>query len=77
LAWVPPGHYGSLAGLARLAGDCGLDAAAPVTEGGGRGACQALLLGFGALAEPQIEARVARFAAALRDDQPRSAIGAD
>ena len=78
LAWIPPAHYGSAARLARLAGESGLEAATPVTDGsrnGGPGL--AVLLGFGCLSEPQIESRVAKFAASLRNGHARSAIGAD
>ncbi|HUN44305.1 MAG TPA: PLP-dependent aminotransferase family protein [Acetobacteraceae bacterium] len=79
LSWGPPGCVGPLGGLARLARQCGLEAASPVTEGSRNAgpAGQALLLGFGSAPEMQIGSRVAQFAAALRDGRAGNAIGAD
>jgi GntR family transcriptional regulator / MocR family aminotransferase len=78
LAWMPPVNAGSLVGLARLASHCGLEAAVPVTEGSRSGGpAYALLLGFGCLSEAQIDSRTAQFAAALRNGQASSAVGAD
>ena len=78
LAWMPPANAGSMIGLARLASHCGLEAAVPVTEGSRSGGpAHALLLGFGCLSEAQINSRTAQFAAALRNGQASSAVGAD
>jgi GntR family transcriptional regulator / MocR family aminotransferase len=77
LSWLPPASAGPAAMLARLAGGCGLEAAMAAGEGTPRAGPQAVLLGFGNLTEPQIEARMTRFAGALQAGRAGGAIGAD
>jgi GntR family transcriptional regulator/MocR family aminotransferase len=62
VSWFPPRRCGSAAGLATLARQCGLDAALVEGSHAAEQTGRPVLLGFGSLAERQIEARVARFA---------------
>jgi GntR family transcriptional regulator/MocR family aminotransferase len=77
LTWFPPTGYGSPAALADLARQGGLEAAVP---GGDRrlsdSAVRAVLLGFGSLAEQQIESRVSRFAESLAAGWPGTVFSA-
>ncbi len=78
LAWFPPVDTGSPGYLASLARRCGLEAAALPAETHGRHAAgQALLLGFGALAEPQLALRVGQFARLAQAGSPATALSAD
>jgi GntR family transcriptional regulator/MocR family aminotransferase len=78
LAWFPPADTGSPGYLAALARRCGLEAAALPAETRGRlPQLQAVLLGFGALSEPQIASRVAQFAALAQATSPAVALSAD
>ena len=62
LTWLPP-VSGAAKPLAALAVRCGLEAQALRVEAhAGAPACEAIALGFGALSETQIAARVAQFA---------------
>ena len=77
LTWFPPTGYGSPAALADLARQGGLEAAVP---GGDRrlsdSAVRAVLLGFGSLAEQQIESRVSWFAESLAAGWPGTVFSA-
>lgn len=78
LSWLAPARLGTAAMLARLARDCGLEAASPPAQTARAGAQpQPVLLGFGCLTEPQIDMRLAQFAGLLRSRQASGAIGAD
>ena len=78
LSWFPPADTGSPGYLAALARRCGLEAAALPAETRGRlPLLQAVLLGFGALSEPQIASRVAQFAALAQATSPAVALSAD
>lgn len=78
LAWFPPADSGSPGYLASLARRCGLEAAALPAEARGRPpGAQVVLLGFGALAERQIAARVAQFAALAQAGSVDAALSAD
>lgn len=67
LAWFPPADMGSAPYLASLAQRCGLDAAALPAETRQRlPNCQPVLLGFGALPERQLAARVGQFASQVQ-----------
>jgi GntR family transcriptional regulator / MocR family aminotransferase len=78
LTWFPPPEAGSPAVLADLARRCGLEVAvAAVGANRDKPTLAALLLGFGALAEQQIEARVGRFAELVASGQSSIALSAD
>jgi len=78
LAWFPPAETGSPGYLATLARRCGLEAAALPAETRARlPLVQAVLLGFGALSEPQIASRVAQFAMLVQASSPAAALSAD
>jgi GntR family transcriptional regulator/MocR family aminotransferase len=78
LAWFPPDDAGSPGYLASLARRCGLEAAALPADARGRPpGAQVVLLGFGALAERQIAARVAQFAVLAQANRVDTALSAD
>jgi GntR family transcriptional regulator/MocR family aminotransferase len=78
LAWFPPSDTGSPGYLAALARRCGLEAAAlPVDARTRPPGGKVVLLGFGALPEPQIATRVAQFAALVQANGPNTALSAD
>jgi len=78
LAWFPPEDIGAPGYLAALARGCGLEAAAlPAEPHGRRVGERAVLLGFGALAEPQLAVRFARFAGLAQVGDTATALSAD
>jgi GntR family transcriptional regulator/MocR family aminotransferase len=78
LAWFPSPDIGSPGHLATLARRSGLEASALTAETPrGQPAARAILLGFGALSERQIESRVAQFAAQVHAASPAMALSAD
>ncbi len=78
LSWFPPMDDVSPVYLASLARRCGLEAAAvPADIAVRRSDAQPVLLGFGALPERQLTARVAQFAERAQARGPVAALSAD